>query len=78
LRVLIRTGRTHQIRAHLAAIDHPVVGDTIYGAKRTRLAKGVERVYLHALRLEITHPATGDRQAFEALLPQAFDAFIRA
>ncbi len=78
LRVFIRTGRTHQIRAHLAAIDHPVVGDMIYGAKRTRLTKGIERVYLHALRLEVTHPGSGERQSFEAPMPQEFERFMQA
>lgn len=78
LRVIIQTGRTHQIRAHLGAVDHPVVGDTVYGAKRTRLAKGIKRVYLHAFQLEITHPSTGERQSFQAPLPQEFSAFIEA
>jgi len=78
LQVRIRTGRTHQIRAHLAAIDHPVVGDMVYGAKRTRGTKGIARVYLHAFQLEITHPVTGERKAFTAPIPAEFDAFINA
>jgi 23S rRNA pseudouridine1911/1915/1917 synthase len=56
LRVRLETGRTHQIRAHLRAIDHPVVGDPEYG---TPGRLGLERQFLHAARLAFTHPVTG-------------------
>jgi 23S rRNA pseudouridine1911/1915/1917 synthase len=56
LRVRLETGRTHQIRAHLQAIEHPVVGDPEYG---TRGRLGLERQFLHAARLAFAHPVTG-------------------
>jgi 23S rRNA pseudouridine1911/1915/1917 synthase len=56
LRVALETGRTHQIRVHLAAIGHPVCGDPQYG---TRGRFGLERQFLHATRLAFTHPVTG-------------------
>lgn len=61
------TGRTHQIRVHFASIGHPVVGDAVYGRRRSRLA--VPRQFLHARRLAFRHPRTGQRQEFEAPLP---------
>jgi 23S rRNA pseudouridine1911/1915/1917 synthase len=66
LEVRLETGRTHQIRAHFAAIGHPVVGDRSYGATRKDLA--VPRTFLHASRLELTHPVTGDLLAVDAAL----------
>ena len=56
LRVTLETGRTHQIRAHLQAIGHPVAGDPEYGSAG---ALGLERQFLHAARLAFHHPATG-------------------
>ena len=56
LRVRLQTGRTHQIRAHLAAIGHPVAGDPEYG---TAGLLGLERQFLHAARLAFAHPFTG-------------------
>lgn len=67
LEVRLETGRTHQIRAHFAAIEHPVAGDRVYGATRKDL--GVPRTFLHASRLELTHPVTGDLLSVEAPLP---------
>ena len=66
-----RTGRTHQIRVHLSSIGHPILGDRAYGgggddAKRL----GLERPFLHAWRLEFTHPASGERIEIEDPLPQ--------
>ena len=55
------TGRTHQIRAHLAALGYPIVGDELYGAGPSPAG-----LSLHALSLEITHPVTGERMKFEA------------
>jgi 23S rRNA pseudouridine1911/1915/1917 synthase len=63
----LESGRTHQIRVHLAAIGHPVVGDVVYGGS---LALGLTRPYLHAFRLAFDHPATGQRVAFESPIPQ--------
>ena len=61
------TGRTHQIRVHLAFIGCPVVGDAVYGFKKQRLK--LKRPFLHARRLAFEHPASGERLAFESTLP---------
>ena len=66
LRVRLETGRTHQIRAHLLAIGHPVAGDPEYG----RPALGLERQFLHAERLAFTHPATGTPIDVRSPLPE--------
>jgi 23S rRNA pseudouridine1911/1915/1917 synthase len=63
----LETGRTHQIRVHLAAIGHPVVGDGRYRGDRQQLA--VPRLFLHAAGLELVHPTSGERLAFESPLP---------
>ncbi|MFQ5839732.1 MAG: RluA family pseudouridine synthase [Candidatus Methylomirabilales bacterium] len=71
------TGRTHQIRVHLAAIGHPVVGDRVYGGRRER--RGTlrpPRQLLHAWRLAFTHPVTGTRVSFEAPPPIEFRPFL--
>jgi 23S rRNA pseudouridine1911/1915/1917 synthase len=65
LRVRLETGRTHQIRVHLAAIGLPVVGDPVYGASEPALG----RQFLHAARLAFTHPFTGERLEVESPLP---------
>lgn len=67
LRCELETGRTHQIRVHLAAIGHPVVGDSTYGGARSALV--VRRPMLHARRLEFAHPRTGQRLSFECDQP---------
>lgn len=64
----LETGRTHQIRAHMAAIGHPVTGDSRYGG--TGIGLELDRPFLHAARLEFDHPITGNRLAFEAELPR--------
>ena len=75
VRVAIQTGRTHQIRVHLSAIGHPVVGDALYGGIRRRVpgdlraVTHLERPFLHAARLAFTHPADGRRLEFESALP---------
>ncbi len=66
LDVTLETGRTHQIRVHMAAIDHPVVGDRVYSTSKRR----VPRIFLHARRVELSHPATGARVEFESPLPE--------
>ncbi len=73
LRVRLETGRTHQIRAHLEAIGHPVAGDPEYG--RPRLY-GLERQFLHAARLAFDHPATGERLDLRSPLPDDLRAAL--
>jgi 23S rRNA pseudouridine1911/1915/1917 synthase len=67
-----KTGRTHQIRVHLAAIGHPIVGDRVYG-KRSAI---VGRQFLHAARIVFDHPRTGERMAFDAPLAADLDAAL--
>jgi len=72
------TGRTHQIRAHLAHLGAPLAGDPRYGGPRRIGEVAIPRVMLHALRLEVAHPATGARMAFEAPVPEDFRAAAAA
>jgi 23S rRNA pseudouridine1911/1915/1917 synthase len=66
-----RTGRTHQIRVHLAAVGHPILGDGRYGGGGDDArALGLQRPFLHAWRLAFDHPVTGERLAFEEPLPE--------
>ena len=73
--VAIHTGRTHQIRVHLSAIGHPIVGDPLYGGVHRRVPGDIravthlDRPFLHAARLAFTHPADKRRMAFESELP---------
>ena len=77
LKVQLETGRTHQIRVHLAAIGHPLVGDTEYGADRKTAARlGLERQWLHASRLAFRHPRTGLDVAVQAPLPADLAAVL--
>lgn len=85
LEVTIKTGRTHQIRVHLAHEGHPIVGDAKYGdfAQNKALSKGgghdaakFGRMFLHAWHLAVDHPATGERLAFEAPLPAECETFL--
>lgn len=74
VRVAIATGRTHQIRVHLSAIGHPVVGDAVYGGRRRppphlRVVQRLERPFLHAARLGFTHPRNGRRMLVDCALP---------
>lgn len=70
LEIHLETGRTHQIRVHMAAQRHPCVGDAMYGADPSLSAKlGLTRQWLHAMRLTITHPATGERAEFSSTYP---------
>jgi 23S rRNA pseudouridine1911/1915/1917 synthase len=73
VRARLETGRTHQIRVHFAAIDHPVAGDPEYGARGRH---GLERQFLHASRLEFTHPRTRERLAFTSELPADLQAAL--
>ena len=58
------TGRTHQIRVHMAYISHPCVGDQVYGQRKVKADLGLERQFLHAYRLELEHPITGEKMSF--------------
>ena len=69
LRLFPRTGRTHQIRVHLAAIGHPIVGDAVYGRKRSSGPTLIARQALHAEQIEFCHPGTGQRMRFSAPIP---------
>jgi 23S rRNA pseudouridine1911/1915/1917 synthase len=88
-RVRIETGRTHQIRVHMASISHPVVGDTLYGApekiialplsttrKAAREVFALGRNYLHAAELEFAHPTTGKVLSLVSPVPEELDAFL--
>ncbi|MEM6285265.1 MAG: RluA family pseudouridine synthase, partial [Chloroflexota bacterium] len=63
----IHTGRTHQIRVHLAFVNAPVVGDTVYGYRKQRV--GLKRLFLHAAQLQFEHPVTEETITFESPLP---------
>lgn len=75
LNIELETGRTHQIRVHLAWLGHPVVGDTVYGYRKQRIK--MKRFFLHATELEIDSPSTGHRLAFHAPLPTALEAILK-
>src|SRR6202041_2157331 len=81
LDVRIDTGRTHQIRVHVAAMGHPVVGDTMYGAPKQAQGKsaviGLPRNFLHAAELEFRHPRTGVMIALTSGLPEELREFLR-
>ena len=67
---ILQTGRTHQIRVHAKHLGHPVAGDLVYGYKKQKL--GIEGQLLHAARLELTHPQSGEKMTFNAPLPPVF------
>ena len=79
LEVTIKTGRTHQIRVHLQSVGHVIAGDDKYGDfdKNKQLAKlGLKRMFLHAWRLQVTHPSTGEAMTIFAELPSELSNFI--
>ena len=82
LKVAIATGRTHQIRVHLSAIGHPLVGDSSYGGVHRRVphdlraVQRLERPFLHAARLAFTHPADGRRIEFDSPLPPDLESIV--
>ena len=71
----LETGRTHQIRAHFAAIGHPLLGDATYGGE---LRYGLRRPFLHSHRIAFTHPVTGERLQFSSPLPADLAAALEA
>jgi 23S rRNA pseudouridine1911/1915/1917 synthase len=81
LRLQIETGRTHQIRVHMASMGHPVVGDTAYGAP-AKISRGSEstlslpRNFLHAAEFEFDHPRTGEHLTFSRPLPESLEQFL--
>lgn len=75
LEVKIDTGRTHQIRVHLAEIGYPVVGDYVYSNGKNPF--GVKGQCLHAAKLEFCHPTTGEQIHIEAPLPMYFKEIIK-
>lgn len=82
----LKTGRTHQIRVHCAAVNHPIVGDTVYGGRKAGkkvssgkdLLRTVSRQMLHARRLGFAHPKTESTVSFEAPIPQDMEELINA
>ncbi len=71
----LQTGRTHQIRVHAKHLGHPVVGDPVYGYKKQKFK--LDGQLLHAYRLELTHPESGERMAFTAPLPPVFQEVLQ-
>ena len=70
LEVHLETGRTHQIRVHMSAIHHPCVGDPMYGGDPVLASRlGLERQWLHAVRLGFSHPTRGEHVTFESDYP---------
>jgi 23S rRNA pseudouridine955/2504/2580 synthase len=80
LELRLMTGRTHQIRVHLAHAGHPVLGDDKYGdfsLNRALAKEGVKRLFLHASRLSLLHPLQKEKLRFESKVPAEMDAFVR-
>jgi 23S rRNA pseudouridine1911/1915/1917 synthase len=75
LEARLETGRTHQIRAHFAAIGHPLLGDPTYGGRR---AYGLSRPFLHAHRLSFSHPVSGETMTFTSPLPKELETALDA
>lgn len=73
LRLVLETGRTHQIRVHMAWLGHPLVGDFLYGTEDSEL---IARPALHSHRLELKHPFTGENLVFEAPLPEDMNRLL--
>jgi 23S rRNA pseudouridine1911/1915/1917 synthase len=83
LKLRIETGRTHQIRVHMASLGHPVVGDRLYGAPaeirgKSGPALSLERNFLHSAELQFSHPRTGEELSFSRPLPEQLDKFLQS
>lgn len=79
LEVTIKTGRTHQIRVHLASQGHPIAGDDKYGDfewNKVLQKQGLKRMFLHAWRLQFSHPATGKRVELKSNLPSELQLYV--
>jgi 23S rRNA pseudouridine1911/1915/1917 synthase len=81
LKLKIETGRTHQIRVHMASLGHPVVGDTLYGAPREIRAKSaanisLSRNFLHSSELQFEHPGNGEPLSFSSPIPELLKEFL--
>ena len=79
LEVTIKTGRTHQIRVHLASNGHPIAGDDKYGDfewNKVLQKQGLKRMFLHAWRLQFNHPASSERVALQADLPNELQQYV--
>ena len=77
--IRLETGRTHQIRVHMASIGHPLIGDVKYGdfaLNRLASERGHGRLFLHAAELAFEHPQSGERLTVAAPLPEAFAALL--
>jgi 23S rRNA pseudouridine1911/1915/1917 synthase len=74
LELSLQSGRTHQVRVHMAAIGHPVIGDARYGTPDKRLGSG--RFFLHAGKLAFDHPVTGTRVEFASPLPDDLQDYL--
>ena len=72
IEALLKTGRTHQIRVHFYAIDHPLIGDLVYQPRRYRKKRIAQRQMLHSWQLAFRHPWSGMKMHFEARLPEDF------
>ena len=81
VKCLLETGRTHQIRVHMAYIGHALLGDEVYASAKTRFEKVHPALFdgqaLHAKRLTLTHPKTGERMTFECELPENFKKIVK-
>lgn len=88
LKLRLETGRTHQIRVHMASIDRPLLGDSVYGGRRLKMMKGASEELtnalrdfkhqaLHAAHIEFIHPITGEEMSFDAPLPDDFKSLIK-
>ena len=78
LRLRLETGRTHQIRVHMAYLGHPVAGDTVYGAeKQPKICQNLNGQCLHAKCIGFIHPITGEELYFESALPHYFTEFLQ-
>ena len=75
VRCRLETGRTHQIRVHMAYLGHPILGDTVYGAKKA--VPGLTGQCLHAVGLQFIHPRTKDLVSLTCQLPEEFTAMLR-
>ena len=75
IRCQLETGRTHQIRVHMAYLGHPILGDTVYGAKKP--VPGLTGQCLHAVALRFLHPRTGEAVSLSCPLPEEFTAMLR-